>query len=88
LSEVDATTVLEIQVEEVQTQVPVSEVFKELKNQRFNVITIKIMDIMHMSAERDNIIRTSKVKINQTVKITKLPYVYGMRCRNAYSITS
>jgi hypothetical protein len=48
------------------------QVVKELTNQRFNAITIKGMDIMHMSEERDSIIKTSKVKISHTVKITKL----------------
>jgi hypothetical protein len=69
---VDAVAVLEILVEEVKTQVPVSQVVRELKNQRFSAITVKSMDIMHMSAGRDSIIRTSKVKISQTTQITKL----------------
>jgi hypothetical protein len=72
LTEVDAVAILEILVEEVKTQVPASQVVKELTNQRFNAITVKSMDIMHMSAERDSIIRTSKVKISHTMQITKL----------------
>jgi hypothetical protein len=68
----DALTVLEILVEEVKTQVPVSQVVKELTNQRLSAITVKSMDIMCMSAERDSIIITSKVKISQTTQITKL----------------
>jgi len=50
LSEVDAVTVLEILVGEVKTQVPVSQVVRELTNQRFNSIILKGMYIMHMSA--------------------------------------
>ena len=69
MSEVDAVAVPEILVAEVQTQVPVNQVIIELTNQRFSAITIKSMDIMHMNAERDNIIRTSKVKISQTTQI-------------------
>jgi hypothetical protein len=45
----DVVAVLEILVEEVKTQVPVIQVVKELTSQRFNAITIKVMDIMHMS---------------------------------------
>jgi hypothetical protein len=71
LSEVDAVEVLETLMEEVKTQIPISQVFRELKNQRFSAITVKSMDIMHMSARRDSIIRTSNVKISQTMKITK-----------------
>jgi hypothetical protein len=40
-------------VEEVKIQVPASQVVKELTNQRFNAITVKSMEIIHMSAERD-----------------------------------
>jgi hypothetical protein len=68
LSEVDAVAVLQILVEEVKIQIPVNQVIRNLINQRFNVITIKSMDIMHMSVERDNIIRTSKVKIIHTTQ--------------------
>jgi hypothetical protein len=71
LSKVDAIAVLEILVEEVQTQVPVNQVVRELTNQRFNAITVKVMEIMHIIAERDSIIRTSKVKISQAMLITK-----------------
>jgi hypothetical protein len=72
LSEMDAVPILEILVEEVKTQVPASQVVRELTNQRFNVITVKSMDTMHMSAVRDSIIRTSKFKISHTSQITKL----------------
>jgi hypothetical protein len=72
MSEVDAVEVLAIMVEEVKTQVPISKVVRELTNQRFNAIIVKSMDIMHISAERDNIIRTNKVNISQTSQITKL----------------
>ena len=69
MKEVDVVAILEILVEEVKTQVPVSQVVKELTNQRFSAITIKSMDIMHMSGERDSIIRTSKEKKRHTVQI-------------------
>jgi hypothetical protein len=65
-------SILEIMVEEVKTQVRVSQVVKKLTNQIFNAITVKSMDIMHMSAERDNIIRTNKFNISQTTQITRL----------------
>jgi len=68
----DAIEILEILVEEVKTQVPVNQVVIGLTSQRFNAITVKGMDIMHKSEEKDNIIRTSKVKINQTTQINKL----------------
>jgi hypothetical protein len=42
LLEVDAVEVLEILVEEVKTQIPVSQVVRELTNQIFSVITIKV----------------------------------------------
>jgi hypothetical protein len=66
--EVDEVVVLETLVEEVKTQIPVSQVVRELTNQTFSAITVKSMDIMHMNARRDNIIRTRKVKINQTTQ--------------------
>jgi hypothetical protein len=72
LTEVDAVAILETLVEEVKTQVPASQLVKELTKQRFNAIIVKSMDIMHMSAERDSIIKTSKVKISHTTQITKL----------------
>ena len=72
MSEVEAIIVLKIMVEEVKTQVPVSQAVKELTSRRFDDITVKSMDIMHMSAERDNIIRTNKFNISQTMQITKL----------------
>ena len=72
IPEVDAIAVLEILVEEVKTQIPVIQVVRELVNQRFSAITVKGMEIMHMSAEKDSIIRTSKDKISHTVQITKL----------------
>ena len=64
-----AIIVLKIMVEEVKTQVPVSQAVKELTSRRFDEIIVKSMDIMHMSVGRDNIIRTSKVKISETMKI-------------------
>ena len=72
MPEVDVVEVLEMLVEEVKTQVPVSELVRELTSQRFNSITIKSMDIMHMSAKRDSIIRTSKEKIIHTMQIVPL----------------
>ena len=61
----DVVAVLEIVVEEVKILITVSQVIKNLINLRLSVITVRIMDIMHM--KRDSIIRTSKVE----------PYVYG-----------
>jgi hypothetical protein len=61
--------VLETLVEEVKTQILVSQVIINLINQIFSAINVKSMDIMHMSADRDSIIRTSKVNISQTTQI-------------------
>jgi hypothetical protein len=72
LTKVDAVTILEMLVEEVKTQVRASKVVKELTNQRFNAIIIKAMDIFHMNAERDIIIKTSKFNIIHTTQVTKL----------------
>jgi hypothetical protein len=44
-----------------------------LTKQRFSAITVKSMDIMHMIAGRDTLISTSKVKVIQTMKITRHP---------------
>jgi predicted component of type VI protein secretion system len=68
-SEVDTVTVLEILVEEDKTKIIVNQLIRELINKRFTTITVKSIDIMHMIAEIDSIIRTSKDKISQTVKI-------------------
>ena len=72
LTKVDAVAILEMLVEEVKTQVRASKVVKELTNQRFNAIIVKAMDILHMNAERDIIIKTSKFKIIHTTQVTKL----------------
>jgi hypothetical protein len=79
MSEVGTIAVLEMLVEEVKTQIPVIQVVKELTKQRFSAITVKSMDIMHMIARRDTLIRTSKFKIIQTMKITKfILYLWRM----------
>ena len=79
MSKVDAVVVLEILVEEVKTQVLASQVVKELTNQRFNAITVKSIDIMHMSAKIHSILRKRKVKISHTAQITELTlYLWHM----------
>jgi len=72
LSEVDAVAVHETLVEEFKTQIQVNQVVRELTNQRFSSITIKTMDIMHMSEGRDSIIRKSKFKISHTTQTSPL----------------
>ena len=72
LLEVDAVAVLETLVEEVKTQIPVIQVAREPINQIFSSITVKSMDIMHMSAGRDNIIIKKKVNINHTAQTVSL----------------
>jgi hypothetical protein len=72
LLEVDAVAVLQILVVEVEIKIPFIQVIINLINQIFSAITIKSMDIMHMSVGRDNIIRTIKNKINQTTQIIPL----------------
>jgi glutaminase len=69
MSEVNIVAVLKILVEEVKTQTLVSQVVTEPTNQRFNAISVKIMDIMHMSARRNSIIRISNVKITLKAQI-------------------
>jgi hypothetical protein len=78
LLEVDVLEVMETLVEEVKTQILVSQVIKNLINQRFSAITVKSIDIMHMNAKRDNIIRTCKVKINKQHTYSLQSYVYGV----------
>ena len=72
LTKVDAVAILEMLVEEVKTQVRASKVVKKMTNQRFNAIIVKAMDILHMNAKRDIIIKTSKFKIIHTTQVTKL----------------
>jgi hypothetical protein len=67
--EEDVVAVLQILVEEVKIKITVNQVIIYLINQRFSVIIVKSMDIMHMNAEREGIIKTSKVKISQTMQI-------------------
>jgi hypothetical protein len=69
MSEADIVAILETLVEEVRTQILVIQVVIELINKRFSDITVKSMEIMHMSTGRDKIIRKSKDKINHTVQI-------------------
>ena len=77
LLEVETATVLQILVVEVKIKTPINQVVKELKNQIFSAITIKSMDSIDMSAGRDNIIRTCKVKIShaaQTIPLVNLNF--------------
>ena len=53
LLEEEAVAVLETLVEEVKTQIPVNQVIKKFINQIFNSITVKSMEIMHMSVGRE-----------------------------------
>jgi hypothetical protein len=69
LLEVDALEILQILVEEVKIKIAVSQVIKDSINQISSVITVKSMGIMHMNAERDNIIRKIKVNIIQKTQI-------------------
>ena len=50
LLEVDVVEILEMLVEEIKTKIRVSQVVRELTNQTFSAITVKIIDIMHMSS--------------------------------------
>jgi hypothetical protein len=64
--EEDAVTVLQISVEEVKIQITVSQVIRDLINQRCNAITVKSMNNMHINGGIYSIIRKNKVKISQT----------------------
>jgi hypothetical protein len=78
LLEVGTKTVLQILVLEVKIKIPVSQVVRYLINRIFSSITVKSMDIIHMNAGKDSIIRTSEVDISQTTKI--LPLVLCLWC--------
>jgi len=67
--EEDIVAVLQILLEEVKIKITVTQVIIDLINQRLCFVIIKGMDIMHMNAEREGIIRTSKVNIIQTMQI-------------------
>jgi hypothetical protein len=54
-------------VEEVKIKILINQVIRDLIDQIFGAITVKIMDIMHMNAGIDSIIITSKDKISQTM---------------------
>jgi len=44
-------------------------VVKGLINQKFNAITIRRIDIIHMNVGRNSMTRTSKVKISEVTQI-------------------
>jgi len=87
LLEVDAVAVLETLVEEVKTQIPVIQVAREPINQIFSSITVKSMDIMHMSAGRDNIIIIKKGQY-QSHSANSLSSLMFMTCIEVMSIVS
>jgi hypothetical protein len=66
LLEEDAVIVLQISVEEVKIQITVSQVIKDLINQRCNAIIVKSMNNMHINGGIYSIIRKNKLKISQT----------------------
>ena len=65
LQEEDEAEVLQMSVAEEITRTQVSQVARGLINQKFNVITVRSLVIMHMNAGRNNMIKEDKAQISQ-----------------------
>ena len=65
LQEEDETEVLQISVAEEITRTQVNQVARGLINQKFNVITIRSLVIMHMSAGRNDVNKEGKAQISR-----------------------
>ena len=63
--EEDASIVLQMLLVEDRTRTQVSQVVTGLINQRFNVITVKNLVIMHMNVGRSNMTKKSKARISR-----------------------
>ena len=63
--EEDAAVVLQMLLVEDRIETQVSQVVTGLINQRFNVITVKNLVIMHMNAGRSNMTKESKARISR-----------------------
>ena len=63
--EEDVAVVLQMLLVEDRTRTQVIQVVRGLINQRFNVITIKNLVIMHMNAGRSNMTKESKARISR-----------------------
>ena len=63
--EEDAVVVLQMLLVEDRIISQVSQVVTGLINQRFNVITVKNLVIMHMNAGRSNMTKESKARISR-----------------------
>ena len=63
--EEDAAVVLQMLLVEDKIRTQVSQVVTGLINQRFNVITIKNLVIMHMNAGRSNMTKERKARISR-----------------------
>ena len=65
LQEEDKAEVLQMSVAEEIIRTQVSQVARGLINQKFNVITVRSLVIMHMNAGRNNMIKEDKAQISQ-----------------------
>ena len=63
--EEDTTVVLQMLLVEDRTRTQISQVVIGLINQRFNVINVRNLVIMHMNAGRSNMTKESKARINR-----------------------
>ena len=63
--EEDAVVVLQMLLVEDRIRTQVSQVVSGLINQKFNVITVKNLVIMHMNAGRSNMTKESKARISR-----------------------
>ena len=65
LQEEDEAEVLQMSVVEEITRTQVSQVARGLINQKFNVITIRSLVIMHMNAGRSNMTKEDKAQVSR-----------------------
>ena len=65
--EEDAAVVLQMLLVEDKIRTQASQVVTSLINQRFNVITVKNLVIMHMNIGRSNMTSESKARINRQI---------------------
>ena len=65
LQEEDKAEVLQMSVAEEITRTQVSQVARGLINQKFNVITVRSLVIMHMNAGRSNMTKEGKAQVSR-----------------------
>ena len=68
LQEEDEVEVLQMSVAEEITRTQVSQVARGLINQKFNVITVRSLVIMHMNAGRSNMTKEGKAQVSRPAR--------------------